>query len=192
MTAEGPSPPFTLGPRQKTPAQTYAVGFYNDRGGYLIGKVWADADNPRPDIVRQDGGFPVGTVVAKLLFTTAPVSEVDYLSNPIEWTAYVKDKFAPNVPDNAPPTPRHVALVRLIQVDIMVRDDRAKATGGWVFGTFIYNGALGATHLAQPRAARTDVGQRSDREVPNGRQPVADRHGHQPGPARDGDQSESQ
>ena len=147
MTAEGPSPPFTLGPRQKTPAQTYAVGFYNDRGGYLIGKVWADADNPRPDIVRQDGGFPVGTVVAKLLFTTAPVGEVDYLSNPIEWTAYTKTHFAPNVPDTDPPTPRRVTLVRLIQVDIMVRDDRAKATGGWVFGTFIYNGALGRPNL---------------------------------------------
>ena len=44
-----------------------------------------------------------------------------------------------------------MSLVRLIQVDIMVRDDRAKATGGWVFGTFIYNGALGRSEpLAQP------------------------------------------
>jgi hypothetical protein len=28
-------------------------------------------------------------------------------------------------------------------MDIMVRDDRAIATGGWVFGTFVYNGNLG-------------------------------------------------
>lgn len=135
LTAEGPSAPFTLGPAQKDTWATYAVGFYNDRGGYGIGRVWPDANGPRVDGLR--GGFPVGTVVAKLLFTTAPPAQATFLSNPLDWLAYAKYSFG------APaPAPRHVTTVHLVQMDIMVRDDRAKATGGWVFGTFVYNGAL--------------------------------------------------
>jgi hypothetical protein len=38
--------------------------------------------------------------------------------------------------------PREVDQVRLIQMDIMVRDPRADATGGWVFLTYVYNGAV--------------------------------------------------
>jgi hypothetical protein len=136
LTAEGPSAPFTLGPGQKDTWATYAVGFYNARGGYAIGRVWPDSNGPRIDALRTEG-FPVGTVVAKLLFTTAPVSQATFLSNPLDWLAYAKFSFG------APaPAPRHVTTVHLIQMDIMVRDDRAKATGGWVFGTFVYNGAL--------------------------------------------------
>lgn len=136
LTAEGPSAPFTLGKEQKDTWATYAVGFYNSRGGYAIGKVWPDTNGPRVDALRAEG-FPVGTVVAKLLFTTAPPSQATFLSNPLDWLAYTKFSFG------APaPAPRHVTTVHLVQMDIMVRDDRAKATGGWVFGTFVYNGAL--------------------------------------------------
>ncbi len=140
LTAEGPVMPLVLDPLQKNQWATYAVGFYNARGGFTIGQVWQDADDPRIDAVVRGGGFPVGTVVAKLLFTTAPVAEAPMLSNPIEWTAYVKDKFSAPGPTGLPINPRHLATVRLLQVDMMVRDPRANATGGWVFGTWIYNG----------------------------------------------------
>ena len=135
LTAEGPSAPFTLGPAQKDKWATYAVGFYNGRGGYAIGKVWPDASGPRIDALRAEG-FPVGTVVAKLLFTTTPPAQASFLSNPLDWLAYAKVSF-----DADPSVPRKVTTLHLIQMDIMVRDDRAKATGGWVFGTFVYNGA---------------------------------------------------
>ena len=141
LTAEGPSNPYTLSPSQKTPWQTYAVGFYNAPGGYEIGRVWADPNNPRIEAVNEDGGFPVGTVVAKLLFTTAKTSEAPFLSNPLVWSAYVKEAFAPPGPNGLPINPRHVRPVNLIQMDMMVRDDRAKATGGWVYGTWVYNGS---------------------------------------------------
>jgi hypothetical protein len=140
LTAEGPVEPFVLSPQQPHEWQTYAVGFYNDLGGYEIGRVWADPNNPRLDAVQEDGGFPVGTVVAKLLFTTTPVSEAPFLSNPVEWNAYVKYKFSVPGANGMPITARHLTTVRLIQVDMMVRDERAKATGGWVFGTWVYNG----------------------------------------------------
>ena len=42
-----------------------------------------------------------------------------------------------------PKTQRAIAPMNLIQMDIMVRDDRAIDTGGWVFGNFAYNGKLG-------------------------------------------------
>ncbi|OYU13906.1 MAG: hypothetical protein CFE37_13735 [Alphaproteobacteria bacterium PA4] len=138
LTPEGPIRVGSLGPQQKNIWQTYAVGFYNARGGHAIGRVWTDAN--RPDInALQRQGFPVGTVVAKILFTDAPVSEAPFLSNPIEWSAYIKKQFS-FTPTGFPIAPRAVAPVRLIQIDIMVRDSRADATGGWVFGTFVYNG----------------------------------------------------
>lgn len=133
LTKEGPLAAYVLGPEQRTPWQTYAVGFYNELGGHTIGQVWK---NPvRPDIgYMRDHGFPVGTVVGKILFTTATVAEVPYLQNPIEWTAFITPTFDAD-------TGRRPETVRLIQMDIMVRDGRARDTGGWVFGTFIYNGA---------------------------------------------------
>lgn len=134
LTKEGPVNPFVLDPAQKTRWQTYAVGFYNEPGGYMIGKTWADAANP--DIsVMQSEGFPEGTIVGKVLFTTAPISQAPFLKNPIEWQAYTTTSFEAD-------TPRIMNTVRFVQMDIMVRDSRAAATGGWVFGTFAYNGAL--------------------------------------------------
>ena len=140
LTKEGPEQPQTLAPTQTQEWQTYAVGFYNAPGGWMIGRVWADPNNPRPDIMQKEG-FPIGTVVGKVLFTTAPPSQVPYLSAPIEWLAYTTKSFKPisNYPKD---NPRSITTVRFIQMDIMVRDPRAAKTGGWVFGTFVYNGAL--------------------------------------------------
>jgi hypothetical protein len=41
---------------------------------------------------------------------------------------------------------RSIRKVRLLQIDVAVRDSRANSTTGWVFGTFAYDGtAPGAT-----------------------------------------------
>ena len=149
LTKEGPVMPYSLGPDQPTLWQTYAVGFYNAPGGWMIGRVWADPENPRVDVMKE--GFPVGTVVGKVLFTTATVAEVPYLTSPIEWPAYITPTFvAPKPPDGAPQRAapqRRMSIVRFIQMDIMVRDPRADETGGWVFGTFVYNGALANANM---------------------------------------------
>ncbi len=143
LTKEGPVMPKVLGPTQTGTWQTYAVGFYNRQGGWAIGQVWKDPENPNLAEMKN-GGFPVGTVVGKVLFTTAPVAEVPFLSAPIEWTAYTTKCFSPPKTDPASTcaTDRQMSTVRFIQMDIMVRDPRANATGGWVFGTFVYNGTL--------------------------------------------------
>jgi hypothetical protein len=130
LTREATAKPRQLASTQKDPFQTYAVALYNPPGGYTIGKVWENQFEPDPNQAR----FPEGTVVAKVLFTQADESQVPYLKNPLSWKAYAQDPVDGKK--------RKVQELRLIQMDIMIRDNRAKNTGGWVFGTFCYNGDL--------------------------------------------------
>jgi hypothetical protein len=121
--------------------QTVAVGFFNEPGGYTIGQVWADHMNPDPSKSSRPNGFPVGTVVFKLLFVDVPTSQVPSLVNAKEWQAYIdpcyREPCTPPAGDDR--VLKHVAL---IQMDIAVRTDDKQAPTGWLFGTFQYNGAL--------------------------------------------------
>ena len=117
----------------------YAVGFYNAPGGATIGKVWTDHGKPDPSLAN----FPEGTVAAKLLFTTAPVSMVPYLAGSPEWNAYVyADPHiqSSEIPNDPAKRMRAVLAVRLLQIDIAVKDSRFASTTGWVMGTFVYGG----------------------------------------------------
>jgi hypothetical protein len=102
---------------------------YNRLGGYTIGQVWCDPKNPLALAAR----FPEGTVAFKLLFTTATPSQVPYLQDSFEWQAYVASSHS---------GARTIQTVRLLQVDLAVRDARAASTTGWVFGTFVYDGTV--------------------------------------------------
>ncbi len=140
LTREAPIKAFQLADSQDYgKGNAYAIGFYNGFGAYTIGQVWKDHENPDPAFASTEG-FPIGTVVCKLLFLNMPTDivqkQIDFLVNPIEWEAYT------DLPRNSShePEKRAVQNVTLIQLDIMVRDERA--TSGWVFGTFQYNGAL--------------------------------------------------
>ncbi len=132
LTRERSSRPRELHPDQASTWENWAVSVYNPRGGYTLGRVWRDANAPDPTMSK----FPSGAVSAKLIFTQAPVSEVPYLAGSVEWQADID-----RATDNGPrPT------LRLLQVDVAVRDTRATSTTGWVFGTFVYDGnAPGAT-----------------------------------------------
>jgi hypothetical protein len=136
--------PLQLGPDQKGKDgnySIYAITLVNDLAGYTLGKMWADPERPDPRVTdaRWGGGFPVGTVFAKLLFTDAPqgTDKVAFLENPLSWNAYITDNFQTS-------TKRSVHKVNLLQMDIAVRDANAEGPGltGWVFGTFVYNGQL--------------------------------------------------
>jgi len=126
LTRERDSPPHSLAPTQSQPVENWAVSMYNPAGGYVLGRVWANRDAPDPTNAR----FPVGTVAFKLIFTIATVAEVPLLKNDLEWQADI------NRATDAGPRP----TLRLLQVDVAVRDSRADATTGWVFGTFVYDG----------------------------------------------------
>lgn len=144
LIKEAPLSPYQLGPGQKGKDgnySVYAITLVNDFAGYSLGKMWADPNNPNPRVLdhRYGGGFPVGTVFAKLLFTDAPQGgdKIPFLENPLQWKAYITQNFWKS-------STRQVTAVNLLQMDIAVRDARADAPGltGWVFGTFVYNGQL--------------------------------------------------
>lgn len=137
LTKEAPVQPnqLAIGQGQPVPGdfyQTYAVGFFNDFGGYGIGQVWADHMNPNPGATTKPNGFPNGTVISKLLFVDVPPAQVPSLVNPVQWQGYIQLTYGN--------PKRSIRTLSLIQMDIAVRDDRAPL--GWVFGTFQYNGAL--------------------------------------------------
>jgi len=139
LTHERVSLPGELSPLQTVPVQNWAVGLYNAPGGYTLGRVWRDPLHPDPAAAV----FPEGTVSIKLLFTAATPAEVPYLAGALEWDAYAYAEV--QVPTN-PAAPRRVTTLRLLQVDLAVKDARVASTTGWVFGTFVYDGlAPGAT-----------------------------------------------
>jgi hypothetical protein len=129
LTRERSSRPRELHPAQDVTVANYAVGMYNPAGGFVIGQVWKDHQNPDPSKAL----FPVGTVAVKLLFTTATVAQVPYLTGTLEWDAFVALSAAGS-------TTRSIRTVRLLQMDLAVREARADSATGWVFGTFAYDG----------------------------------------------------
>jgi hypothetical protein len=127
MTKERPSAIGELGPAQTAAHDNWAVGFYNARGGYTIGRVWTDPAHPDP----RAAAFPSHTVTCKLLFTTAPLTEVPFLEGSLEWEGDINRQAGNG------PRPK----LRLLQLDIAVKDPRARSTSGWVFATFQYEKA---------------------------------------------------
>jgi len=132
LTREASTRAGQLGPEQVHVHDTHAVAVYNRIGGYTIGQVWKDQFDPNPHAAV----FKAGTVVVKVLFTQAGEDEVPYLHDGLVWKAYVRD------PQDS--TKKKVQNLRLLQMDVMVRDPRADKTGGWVFGTYCYNGSVKA------------------------------------------------
>lgn len=130
LTRERVSKPGELHRCQTSQWNNYAVGFYNGAGASAIAQIWADHGNPNPTAAAM----PEGTVAAKLLFTTAPISQVPYLAGSPTWNAYIYSQ----VNSSNPAATRAVVPVRLLQIDIAVKDSRAP--NGWVFGTFVYGG----------------------------------------------------
>jgi hypothetical protein len=135
MTRERTSRKGELGPLQTSCFQNSAVGFLNEPGGYVTGQVWADPFAPDP----AKSIFPVGTVAAKLLFTAATVEQAPYLANSLEWDANIDD-LAPDDPTCRKSNGRKVQKVRLLQMDLAMRDPRADGFTGWVFSTYTYDG----------------------------------------------------
>lgn len=143
LTEERNSSPGELTPQQTSVWANYAVGYYNTPGATVIRKVWQPwrtHAGAAPD-VRSAAGVPEGTVAAKLLFTTASPTEVPFIANAPAWDAYIYQNVHA-YPTKQGPNPRVIGKVRLLQIDIAVKDHRAGYTG-WFFGTFVYGGGPG-------------------------------------------------
>ena len=136
LTYERVSEPGELSLKQEMRVQNWAVGLYNRPGGCVVGRVW---ENPNcPDATKAF--FPNGTVAIKLLFTEASIGQAPYLGEQgdHEWEAYIYEELPkdPGRPD--PDAPRMIKRLRLLQIDLAMRDGRSERTG-WVFGTFVYH-----------------------------------------------------
>lgn len=142
LTRERNSRPRELGPNQTSCRQNWAVGFFNPVGGYTVGKVWAPVSTSTGDPDTSVLPFSEGSVVAKLLYTEATTSEVSLLAGAPEVDANIAVRASAADPQCPPDTaPRSPGKLRLLQLDVAVKDSRAGFTG-WVFGTFVYDGRL--------------------------------------------------
>jgi hypothetical protein len=92
LTKERTSAVGDLGPAQINRHDNWAVGFYNARGGFTLGQVWKDSAHPDP----RKGVFPSHTVSCKLLFSTAPLTEVPFLDGSLEWEGDINRDSAPD------------------------------------------------------------------------------------------------
>ena len=121
-----------LSPTSQPGAQVWAIGFYNQEGAKALGEIFADPCNP----TRPAGGwtFPAKAVSFKLLFTTASPTQVNYLSQSPTVAAFIDPDGS--AAGSVSVGDREVQTLRLIQMDIAVRDPRAPQ--GWVFGTFVW------------------------------------------------------
>lgn len=130
LTAERGPDAGDLSPTSRKGPQTWAVGWYNRPGSHAISQIFQDPCNPK---VLPGWGFPTQSASFKFLFSDADPAEVAYLEGAPEIEAVIN----PPGRATAPVKERVVRTLRLLQVDIAVRDPKAKDTG-WVMGTFVW------------------------------------------------------
>lgn len=141
LTRERDFAPGELGPTQTQCRQNWAVAFFNPAGGYVLGRIWKDARRGRaPDLVHLP--FDAGTVIAKLVFTEATMQDTPLLTAAPELTANinVRAQAVDAACPNAAATKRAPRKLRLIQIDLAIKEARADYKTGWVFASFVYDG----------------------------------------------------
>jgi len=137
--------------QNKVGFESWSVGFYNEYGGWALGQAIPRSGEQGgvPQTVTQPSQlstmkglpFPEGTLVTKILTTSATPECVPALKNAPVWNVdrHVLDTTTQEYTCARSVQPNHIA-----QIDVAVVD--ARAPNRWVYGTFVYNGALpGAT-----------------------------------------------
>jgi hypothetical protein len=108
----------------------YAVAYYDARGANAYQQVWNTA-TPGKDVATTTAmRMAEGSLVYKLLFSAAKPGD------------FPQDILANSVPAAVLPNAGGAPVpVRLLQIDIAVKDNRAGATG-WYFATYVYDRAV--------------------------------------------------
>jgi hypothetical protein len=136
--------PGELGPAQTACRQNWAVAFYNEVGAATLGQIWGRGDRD-PDLSALP--FHDETVAVKVVFTEATTGDDPKLTGAPELQA--------NIPASCSDTAREPRTLRLIQIDLAVRENRASYKTGWVFGSYRYDGTQPGTN---PWAKLTPLG----------------------------------
>lgn len=142
LTHELDLPAGTLGPLQTGWTNTWAISFFNDRASWAMGQMWCDPENPKPDMLNPDptapNSFPEGAFIGKLLFNNITDEQAPYMKGGFTWQAdqYAEIDPAKRTPADDPQ--RKIGPVRLLQIDLSVRDDRSPT--GWLMGSYTYDG----------------------------------------------------
>lgn len=135
-----------LSPAQVSCRQNWAIAFYNDVGGAMLREVWGDG---RRDPSFKSLPFLLNTVAVKLVFTEADEVDDPLLVGAPRLQAAISD--GPDRAETGCPAARasHGTVahrsptwLRLVQVDLAVREQRASYKTGWVFGSYRYDGTL--------------------------------------------------
>jgi hypothetical protein len=107
--------------------RNYAVAYYDARGARTYARVW-ETNAPGVDTVdRTKMKVTAGGLVYKLLYSAAKPSD------------FPQDLLSGSLTRRILPNAGGALLdVRLLQIDIAVKDDRAGATG-WYFATYAYD-----------------------------------------------------
>ncbi len=146
LTREAPVVMGLNGGKHQLKTTMWAVGFYNPAAARSISTVWTGAAAP----VMPTAGFHFddGSVIGKLLFTTATPNQFPFLANMPVWRANISaPEFCKCIPssgtactykEETEQCPRVVGDVYLLQFDIAVSDKRSPI--GWVYGTFVADG----------------------------------------------------
>jgi hypothetical protein len=128
MTAERTVADNELG-GNTSPFRNYAIAYYDARGARTYARVW-DTTSPGIDGVdRTKMRITAGGLVYKLLYSAALPTQFP------QGQDLLAGSLALSVLPNATSPPVNV---RLLQVDIAVKDARAGATG-WYFATYAYD-----------------------------------------------------
>ena len=123
--------------------ETWSVGVYNPCGAASLGAGWPKSGEPATYIdekgrmLARGMPFPEGTVVVKVLNTTADESDVPYLKGSTSWQANGHKQTGPTTYSTCE---RAVRKVHLVQMDLAVVDERSPTR--WVYTTLAYDGLL--------------------------------------------------
>lgn len=134
----------SLSTLQKDFVDTWSNGYFNDRAAFGIGQVYCNPDDPKPGALNPDptgrNNMANGSYIIKLLFSTVNEQQLPIVKNALEWKAHVFVNDNPRWRNEGPISryERAVKNIRMIQIDVSVRDDRS--TTGWLLGTFGYDG----------------------------------------------------
>lgn len=122
--------------------ETWSVGMYNACGAWALGQAFPPSGAPAVHttegrVFANGLPFPEGTMVMKILNTTADSADVPYLRGSNDWQADAHVQYGPTKYSTCD---RRVRKVHLIQIDLAVVDSRSPTR--WVYSTLAYNAEL--------------------------------------------------